>query len=175
MSEAVGENTALHTTRTSFKIQLVCQGANNSGHFRVSTRKELQRYIGSRSMAKIVGPLTVSIKGPAAPDRATTGTVTITPHDLPAWPRSIHEVRQSPESVDVTSSLYLEQQAKSVVFHPAINTQIKPDPVVGRHPAIVYAYAVTGGAKEDIVTIEVDGVLELSGIDYVSPWTVPVT
>jgi hypothetical protein len=169
MSEAIGESGALHTTRTNIKIVESHTGASHSGHFRLSTRPEVQVFTASRSLATIVGPVTCTIKGPASPQKATVGSATITPHDLINWPADVAEVRLAAESQDSEYSLYLKEPTHVLVFHPAINHQLKPPPVIGRHPSIAYAFHVTGGAATDTTTIEISFTLELSGIDYVPP------
>jgi hypothetical protein len=170
MSEAIGETQWLHSTRAPFKVVVTKSGVSGSGHFRLSEAEGVLVYTRSRGLARVVGSLTVSVKGPAGAAKSTEAAIVITPCDLPAWPSDIAELRKAPHTAEVTSSLYLNQQTQSLQFHEAINHQLKPEPHLARHPGIVWAWAVTGGASTDKVVLEISGELELGGIDYVSPW-----
>jgi len=170
MTEAIGDSAWLHSTRAAFKVTVQRTGVSHTGHFSLASCPEIEVYTKSRALARLAGPLKVSVKGPASPSKATEATVVVAPTDNSAWPTGRLETAQAPHSVDLSSSLYLNQQFLDLHFHESINYQLKPLPLVGRQPEIVWSYDVTGGATTDSVSIEISGVLELSGVDYVSPW-----
>jgi len=170
MSAPIGDDSSLHLSSVRVKVVVSHTGISGSGHFSLESRPEVLVYTESRSLASILGQVSVSVRGPSSPAKSTASSVTIVPDVLTTWPTTVALVDRAPESVNLISSLYLEQQSRTLSFHPAINTQLKPQPLVGRKPAVAYAYNITGGATTDQVLIEVSFNLSLSGVDYVSPW-----
>jgi len=170
MAEAIGQDVSLHISKTNIKIVVEHTGVSGSGHFQLSSRPEVLRFSASRSLVSIDGPVVVSIRGPNLPSKATTGVAAVVPADLTNWPADVIDCQRAPESVSTVTSLYLVQQALTLPVHPAINLQLKPEPLVGRVPAVVYAYTIAGGAAADKAVIEVSFTISLSGLDYVSVW-----
>lgn len=170
MSEVLGDTAWLHSTSADIKIVVSVSGTARSGQFRLSDRPEVKKYTDSRALARISGPIVVDVRGPASASTSTTSCVVIAPHDLTSWPDTVNDVAKAPLSQDGVSSLYLAHKSASLGFHDAINTTLKPPPLTGRHPAVVWAYKVEGGAATDVIRIEVSFKLDLAGVDYVSPW-----
>jgi len=170
MSEVLGDTSWLHSTSADVKIAVSATGLKGHGKFRLSECPEVLKYTASRALARISGPIIVDVRGSATASTSTQACVVIAPSDLPSYPTDVESVAKAPLSQDSVSSLYLSHKSSSLGFHPAINTVLKPAPLTGRHPAIVYAYRIEGGNANSSVRIEVSFRLELNGVDYVSPW-----
>lgn len=169
MSEVIGDTSWLHSSTVSFKILVEFTGSSGVDHFSLSDRPEILAYTSSRALARIVGPLSVSLSGPASASKASLATIAIVPTCLTSWPSTRTSIRRAIHAVALGDSLYKDIPNPPLVFHEAINQQLKPAPLVGNQPAIVCGYNITGGSSTDELVIEISGKLQLDGIDYVAP------
>jgi hypothetical protein len=48
--------------------------------------------------------------------------------------------------------------------------QIKPEPVVGSAPEVVFYYQITGGTATDTALLRISGRVEVSGVSFVQTW-----
>lgn len=175
----VGDTAWLHSTTADFKISVASAGAAHHGVERLAESAAIVALLETRAFARLVGPLRVSVLGPAAADTATTSAAVVTSAALPVWATAATtlaaigtpaQVLMAVKSVQFVSSLYLRHQEVALEFPASINRQLKPTPLVGRPPAVAYAWSIENGAAASVATITIEGTLELAGQDYISPW-----
>lgn len=170
MSEIIGETSWLHATSADVKVTVSATGPSGCQNFRLSNCPEVLKYTESRALARIVGPITFTVFGPASASKATTAHAVVVPYDLSTWPADNAGLAKAPLSEHLVNSLYVQNRSTALGFHDAINRVLKPEPLSGRHPGIAWSYSIENGAQQDPVRIELSFRLELAGVDYVSPW-----
>lgn len=165
----IGTTSALHLTQHSVKIVVVVKEKTGVQYFALDSRPELKAYISTRAFARIVGPIRGSFIGPASADAVVSATTTIVPTDVEHWPKTLEEVAQDSAAINFSISALVPVPSAVVPLSEVINTQIKPRPLSGRHPALLFAWDVETTHSTFRGRFEFHILLELDGVDWVAP------
>lgn len=171
MSSIVGDTTELNQTRIAFNAVHTVTGAEGHGHFHLTAARGFSHLTSARASVRLLpGSLKCQVIGPAAPDKAVDAYIAVLPASAPEWPSQAAEILTIGGSAFTQHSLYVGAQVTDLGFSQDVAHQLKPLPLVGHPPVIVYCYNVTGGTARSVAHLRVSGFLEVSGIGYVQPW-----
>jgi len=171
MSNLIGDTSNLHTTRIPFHAVHELVGIFGSGHFPLLDCNGIKHLVSARATVRIVSDqLSCQVIGPAAADKAVTVHVAVIPSTAPAWPTTAAHLLTIGGSAFTQHSLYVGASATPLAFTQEVAHQIKPRPLVGSPPEVVYYFSVTGGVATTVSYLRISGILEVDGVGYVQPW-----
>lgn len=172
MSELLGDTSDLHTNRIPFSAVITTTGAASSGHVLLSALSGFSHLLPSRAAVKIVSDsLLCRVVGPASATKAVSCHVAVLPGNCSEWPSTPAEILTIGGSAFVQHSLFVAPSSAPLRFAPEVAHQLKPPPVYGQPPCVVYHSTITGGAATDTAYICVSGVIEVDGIGFVKSWS----
>lgn len=171
MSDVLGDTSHLHQHRIAFNAVHTLVGPSGHGAFSLVDAPGLRHLLSSRASVKIVSSgLTCQVIGPPAADKAVSVHVAIVPSTAPSHPKSEAQILTIGGSTFTQHSLYVGAVSSPLAFSPEVAHQIKPRPLVGESPLVVFVFTITGGTKDDKANLRVSGEIEVDGIGYVQPW-----
>jgi hypothetical protein len=171
MADVIGDLSHLRLTRIAFNAVHEVSGAEGSGHFSLLSAKGVKHLIGARALVKIVSDsLTCQVIGPASADKAVSAHIAVIPSTSSDWPSTASEVLTIGGSAFIQHSLYVGALAAPLQFTQEVAHQIKPAPVVGSPPEVVYQFTITGGSASSKAYLRISGVLEVDGVGFVASW-----
>jgi len=171
MSDVLGDTTHLHQHRIDFNAVHTIVGASSHGSFCLVDSSGLRHLLSSRASVKIVSQsLTCQVIGPASADKAVSIHVAVIPATATGHPTSEAQILTIGGSAYAQHSLYVGALAVPLAFSTEVAHQIKPAPVVGEPPLVVYVCTITGGTNSDKAYLRISGTIEVDGIGYVQPW-----
>jgi hypothetical protein len=171
MAEIIGDTSHLTQTRVPFNAVHRVSGASRSGHFSLVECAGVASLIRSRAQVRIASEsLRCQVVGPAAADQATVLHVAIVPSTCNSWPSSDTDILTIGGSAFCQHSLFVAPAAVPLSFSPEVAHQIKPAPLVGSAPEVVYQLTIVGGAEGSRAHIKISGELEVSGIGFIATW-----
>jgi hypothetical protein len=165
----IGTTAALHLSKHVVKIVFPVTRKSGVEHFDLSARTEVTTYIASRGSARICGPISASFVGPATADIVVSATATIVPTDPGGWPSNLEQVAHDSSAVNFSISALSPVPVATLQLSEVINTQIKPKPLSGRHPAILFGWDVESSNTSFKGRFEFRVPLEFDGVDWVKP------
>lgn len=167
----IGDVSQLHQNRIAFNAVRSITGSSVHGHFALSSAAGFAHLASARASVRIVSDtLRCQIIGPAAADKAVSAYVAVIPSTAPAFPTTAQHILTIGGSAFVQHSLYVGAKTEPLSFSQEVAHTIKPTPLVGSPPEVVFFVEVTGGANTDVSTLRISGHLEVDGIGYVQPW-----
>jgi len=114
--------------------------------------------------------LICKVVGPASATKAVSCHVAVLPAGLSEWPTSPAAILTIGGSAFVQHSLFVAPTSVPIRFASEAAHQLKPTPLFGKPPVIVYHSTITGGQATDTAYICVSGLLEVDGIGFVKSW-----
>jgi hypothetical protein len=165
----IGTTAALHLSSHSVKIVVVVTAKSGVGHFELDSRPEILAYSKTRGSCRISGPIVGSFIGPASADVVIGATATIVPTDVTSWPNTVDKISEDSSSVNFSISALTPIPTAVLTLSEVINSQLKPRPQAGRHPALLYGWSVETQSPTFRGRFEFRVPLEFSGIDWVQP------
>jgi hypothetical protein len=165
----VGTTAALHLSRHVVKIVFPVKTKSGVEHFDLASRAEVTTYISSRGSARICGPISASFIGPATADIVVSATATIVPTNPGGWPKTLEQVALDSSAVNFSISALSPVPVAALTLSEVINTQIKPAPLSGRHPALLFGWDVETTSASFKGRFEFRVPLEFDGVDWVKP------
>nr|QQG34643.1 HP3 [Sesame deltaflexivirus 1] len=170
MSELLGETKSLRTQTVDFNAVHTILGPASSGHFLLSECAGLKQLLPARAVVEVVSEsLSVQVVGPASASKAVSAHVAVIPANAPE-PTTEAQVLTISGSAFVQHSLYVGAVPAQLRFASEVAHQLKPTPVFGQLPKVVYHCTVTGGATGDKTFLRLSGTVTVEGVGYVSPW-----
>lgn len=173
MGDLIGDSAFLHQNRVPFHAVYSARGASGSGSFLLTTAAGVKHLLSARASVKVVSDkLTCQVIGPAAADKAVEAFVAVVPATAAdgELPTTIEEIMTIGGSSYLQHSLYVPSTIVPLSFAQEVAHQIKPSPLIGEPPLVVFAYNVTGGVPGSIVRFRISGVLEVDGIGFAKSW-----
>jgi hypothetical protein len=171
MSEVIGDTRELHQNTINFNAVHTVSGASGFGHFRLETCSGLQHLLNARASVRIVSSsLTCQVIGPVSAAKAVSAHIAVIPSNATAWPTTAAQILTIGGSAFVQHSLYVGAPTAPLQFSQEAAHQLKPSPVLGSAPEIVFQYTITGGTDADSAYLRISGVLAVDGIGFVTPW-----
>lgn len=171
MSDVIGDVSHLTDTVIEFSAVHTCIGSSGNGSFALSESKGFKHLVDPRASAKILGDtVRFQVVGPADPTHATTAYACVIPATAPAIPRTPGEILTVGGAAFSQHSLFVTPTPVALGFSQEVAHVIKPEPLVGRPPKVVYYYSVSGGTKDSVVHVLITGKLSVSGIGFVQSW-----
>lgn len=171
MSDLIGDTAHLHRNVVSFSAVHSFHGAAERGSFLLTDCSGFNSLANSRASVRIVSTsLTAKVIGPSSADRATSGVVAVIPADEPARPNSRAQMLSIGGHAYVEHSVYCAPTPVSLRFSADVAHQIKPKPLVGSAPRILYDVKILGGDTKDETCIVISGDIEVDGIGFVKSW-----
>lgn len=173
MSDLIGDTSQLKSTVIGFNAVHEATGASGSGRFALLECLGVKHLLSPRAFVRIVSDsLTCQVIGPATASAAVTAHIAVIPSaveagDLPTQPRQILTIGGS---AFVQHSLYIGAPKAELKFSEGVAHQIKPTPLVGDPPAVVYHYTVTGGGTNSVVHFKISGSIEVDGVGFTRTW-----
>jgi len=170
MSDLVGDVSHLHRTVVPFSAVHVVQGHNPHGSFLITDCTGFSALSNARASVKIVSDsLTVKVVSPGGADKVVSGAVAIIP-DTATNPTSVAHVLSIGGHAYVEHSVYNSAGPVPVRFAAEAAHQIKPTPLVGSPPKVVFALSVLGGDTNTTSTLVLQGSIEVDGIGFTRTW-----
>jgi len=171
MSEVIGDTAQLYEQRIAFSAVHSITGASGHGHFDLKNCVGLKAYIGPYARVKIVEEtLQVALIGPASATKALTGAVAIVPDTIDSGPTTRVGVLTIGGAALVVHSVYEAPQPVPIQFASQVTNVLKPKPLIGDLPRVVYHYELAGGTAADSIIIRLSGHVEVSGVGFISTW-----
>lgn len=171
MSEIVGDTSHLHTKTVPFNAVHKVTGSSGTGSFDLATCTGFKQLCSARATVKVLGDaLSCEIIGPASPDKATEAYIGVIPDTAEAFPTEPEHILTIGGSAYVQQSLYIGVRGSSLRFSAEANHQIKPKPMVGSLPKVIYHFKVEGGNNQTVAFIRISGVVEVDGIGFTQTW-----
>lgn len=171
MSELLGDTRDLHTSRVAFRAVITVTGSSASGHVPLTSLPGFRHLLSARASARIVSEtLTCQVIGPASATKAVSCHVAVLPATCQVWPSSPPEILTIGGCAFVQHSLFVAPSVAPLAFAPEVAHQLKPTPVFGQPPEVVYHCTITGGAATDSAYICIIGDIEVDGIGFVQSW-----
>ncbi|KAE8238394.1 hypothetical protein A4X09_0g7110 [Tilletia walkeri] len=170
MSDLVGDTTHLHRTTVPFSASHKIVGHEIHGSFLLSDATGFSSVASSRASVKIVSDsLSCKIIGPAAADKAVSTAVAILP-ETASNPTAFEHILSIGGFAYLEHSVYNSPGSVPVAFAAEAAHQIKPKPLVGSPPKVVYYHRVLGGDGKSVSHLVVQGLLEVDGVGFVKSW-----
>lgn len=169
MSEVVGTTAALHVSRAPVKFIHSIDSKKGVHHVDLDSAPGIAEFIAPHALVEIDGPIVAHLLAPASADIVISAAASIVPTNVRSWPTTITQVRADVSASNFAVSALTPVPTATLTLHPAINQVIKPRPVTGRHPAILFGWLVQTTATSFVVDIEVTVNLKFSGADWVQP------
>lgn len=166
---ATGATEWLHTSRADVRVLYTITTKKGVKAFALDSRKEVLAYIASRGLARICGPVQARFLAGATADVLISAAATIVPTDVTSWPTEVSQVRADSYAGDFAVSALTPIPSVVLQLHPAINSQLKPRPFLGRHPAFLLGWDIQTSATTIAVDVAVIIPLEFSGVDWIQP------
>lgn len=169
--QIIGDTSHLTATLVPFNAVYKVTGKKTSGHFRLTECLGFASLLRARASVRIVSSsLTVQVIGPARADKSVNAYVAIVPASLDSWPTTSTGILTIGGSTFVQHSLYIAPTPSSLLFNPEVAHQIKPTPVIGQQPEVVYLVEVIGGEDRDESLLRISGQIDISGVGFVPTW-----
>lgn len=171
MSEVIGDTGHLHDNRVPFCAVHTVKGLSDSGHFTLSTCSGFKHLLTARASIRIVSSsLNCMVIGPAAADKAISAHIAVVPAGLKSYPTSAAQIMTIGGSAYVQHSLYVVTSPVPLSFAPEVAHQLKPKPVIGEEPEVVFHFTITGGSVNTEAFIKISGYLEVDGVGFATSW-----
>jgi hypothetical protein len=171
MSDLVGDTAHLHRRTIPFKIAYTLSGAEGHGHFAIPTANGFKQLAASRASVRIVSDsLRCQVLGPASPSVALEAYVAIVPKDLESWPTKPAQLLTIGGSCYCQHSIYSPSRTVPIEFSAEAAHQIKPTPLVGSAPEVVYYFQAVGGETTTTSYLCLSGLIEVDGIGFTQTW-----
>lgn len=171
MSDLVGDTQHLHNRSIEFSAVHTVTGNQLHGSFNLAESPGFAKLAGSHASVKIVSEsLACDIIGPASASVASTGAIAVIPVTAPHNPDTVAKVLSIGGSVYCVHSLYQAPIQQPVRFAAETAHQIKPKPLVGSAPKVVYALELEGASATSRILIRIRGVIEVDGTGFIQPW-----
>nr|QKN22696.1 hypothetical protein [Erysiphe necator associated deltaflexivirus 4] len=171
MSEVIGDTRHLHSNRITFSAVQVVTGSKVSGHFELTTALGFKHLVTARASIRIVSEsLQCMIIAPAGADKAVVAHIAVVPTGLPSYPSEAAHVMTIGGSAFCQHSVYSPASPVPLRFSQEVAHQIKPKPLVGLPPEIVYHIQVLGGDKSSETYVKISGEIEVDGIGFAQSW-----
>jgi hypothetical protein len=170
MSEFVGDSAHIADDIVTFSCVKALKGANGHGHFSLSKAKGFAEIVACRGVARIVSDtLSVQVIGPPASDKATAVYVAVIP-EVSTYPTDIEEILSIGGSAYVEHSLYSGSRPVSLKFAAEAAHQIKPTPLIGSPPTVVFYFDIIGGDSSSNAFLKISGQVNVRGTGFVKTW-----
>jgi hypothetical protein len=170
-SQVIGDQSILTRTIVPFNAVHTVVGSRVSGHFSLSSATGFKQIIRSRAHVVVISSsLTCQVVGPATADKTINAFIGVVPSTLANFPTTSTAVLSIGGSAFATHALIVGAKPVSLVFAPEVAHQIKPQPLIGEAPEIVYFVDVIGGASTDSSIVRVSGSVEVEGVGFVPTW-----
>jgi len=125
----------------------------------------------SRASVKIdQSSIQCQVIGPASPTIAITAHIAVIPSAHDDLPETEQAILTIAGGAFVQHSLFTGSEVRPLGFAVETSHVIKPKPVVGTEPRVVFHYTASGGTANSKVHIKVKGLLEVDGIGFVQTW-----
>lgn len=175
MSELLGDTSELHSSVVPFHAVSTARGASGSGSFKLMSALGVRHLVSARASVKINSDnLTCQVIGPAAADKAVEAFLAVIPASAASddleLPTTKAHIMTIGGSAYLQHSLYVPSSIAPLSFAPEVAHQIKPQPLFGEPPLIVYSYTVTGGNKDTEIIFRVSGSLTVDGVGFARSW-----
>jgi len=171
MADLIGDTTHLTRTRLPFHAVLAVRGASKSSASNLLDFAGIRALVQSKASVKIVSEtLQVQLITEPSADKAGTLYVCVIPSDAEALPTSPAEILTVEGSAIVASSIYLGTPYVPLAFASEVAHQIKPTPIIGSPPKVVYSLSVAGGTADTLSHIRISGHVEVQGIGFTQTW-----
>lgn len=169
IQHVVGTTAALHLA--SVTVKWVYNFSTKSGvhHIKLVDIPEVFDLIESRGLARISGPVSVSFVGPVSADAIIGSTVAVVPDNVQHWPTAVSQIANVPTAVNFSASSLNPLPTGSLPFASFINKDLKPRPLAGRHPALLFGWSVESTRASVPCRFEFTIPIEFDGIDWVLP------
>merc|ERR1712110_915909 len=108
--------------------------------------------MGSRAKVEIVSDsLTVKVIGPASADKAVTLCVAVVPSSSEVCPTTDAQVLTIGGAAYAQHSVYIGVQDVPLRFAAEASHLIKPRPLIGSLPKVVYTFNLIGGDRDSSI------------------------
>jgi len=171
MSDALGDPSFLSRDEVPFAAVIEVKTASSHGSLSLVAARGLSQFLPAYASVRIVdNSLTASIFGPASSTTATTVALALVPSTVTTHPREARDILTIGGSAYLQSSAYTTPSSVPLLFPAEVNHQLKPTPVIGALPVLVYHVHVEGGDDHSVTLIQVRGKLKLSGVGFIPTW-----
>jgi len=167
MSEVTGDTTWLHSTKADVRVLVSHTGTSHNEVVDLRSHARVVAHTASRGFARIAGPITVTVEGPASQSKATDCRVAVVPTSYTAALNTRGLVFGRPLACSVKSAIYLQTSTQSLRFPTSVDTQLQPALSFDNHPQVALSWVVDGGVVTDTVDVAIDFVIELAGVGYI--------
>jgi hypothetical protein len=170
-SAVIGTTAAFHLSAVRVKIVYPLATKTGSYHVALDAHPAVVNYLSRHSLVQISGNIVASIVGPASADIVVAACASIVPTRVTSWPDTVVKVAEDANSQNFATSALSTIPTATLIFHPDINTTIKPRPQSGDHPALVVSWSVQTSAPVPPVgtRLEVVVPIQFSGTSWVQP------
>jgi len=171
MGDLIGDVQELRSTRIPFHAVHTVTGSAVHGHFPLMGCTGISHLAASRASVRIVSEgLTCQIIGPATAANAVEAYIAVIPSTSPVWPTTGANILTIGGSAYCQHSVYVGSVIAPLSFTQEVAHQIKPAPLVGSPPEVVFVSNVVGGTAASVVNIRISGILEVDGVGFVQTW-----
>jgi hypothetical protein len=164
----LGSTEGLHGTTTRVKVVVPFKQATGVSGFDLASHPNVARYATTRASVKLVSPISWSLVGPGSADVLYVVSATVVPSGLTQGPSEVDQLADDPCSQNISVTALNPCPVSVLELPEGINNQLKPQPLVGHNPHVLYGWRVTTTGKA-FGRIEFSFTIALDGIDWVAP------
>lgn len=170
-SEIIGDVTHLHRNRVPFSAVHTATGSCGDGDFLISEARGFRQLVVSRAYVRIdPASLQCQVIGPASATIAVTAHIAVIPSAHRDLPDSAPDLLTIAGGAFVQHSLFTGSEVRPLGFAVEVSHVLKPKPVIGTEPRVVFHYTASGASATSQVHIKISGFLEVDGIGFVQTW-----
>lgn len=172
MSEVIGDTQHLHNNTIPFRVVRSLTGPHGSGAFVLFDDSAFAKLVNPYAAVAVVEQsLSTRVFSPPAPDKAITCHVATIP-DRPGLvsPKTTADILTIAGSAYLESSLYSGNNSSALPFSIECAHQVKPKPVVGLPPRVVYSWVLQGGDATSVSNLVIEGTLRVDGAGFQQTW-----
>lgn len=141
------------------------------GHATLSSMNGFRQLIRSKAHVTIrSSSLRCQVVADVDATKTAHATLGVIPSTETTFPSSASDILTIGGSSICSHSLVVGSVPVPLGFGVEVAHQIKPQPIVGEAPEVVYSVSLLGGAAGDVVIIRVSGEVEVEGAGFVSTW-----
>jgi len=170
-SDVIGDVAELKETLVPFSSVTKVTGTSGAGSFPLASSPGLVKLLAAHGTGRIVeDSLQCRIIGPVGADQAASAVIAVIPSTCSPLPDSISKLLTVPGHAFVKSSVYVPETLQALSFAVGAAHQLKPIPLVGDPPLVVYHYTILGGSQKSEAYIVISGRVSVEGVGFVPAW-----
>jgi len=170
MAQFAGDTAGITDEVIAFSCVKQVTGESGAGSFDIASNRGFASIAACRGVVEIVGDsLTCQVIGPPSSQQATAVHLAIVP-ELTSYPTTAAEVMSIGGSAYCEHSVYAGSRLSPISFAAEAAHQIKPKPIVGLPPQVVYYFDIIGADASTKAYIKVSGRVKVSGTGFVKTW-----